>query len=145
MPDVVTTDGGKGLPRRYQAGADGSFSDPVRLVDISGWQAESSKAAAIAHEELLEAPGEGLAYVITEIVVTNDDTAAIAFTLEEDPAVAADVVFGGSGGHKIPVSSMLVYQPKVPIRLAANKALGYTVVGAGKYTVTVGGYTEDVS
>jgi hypothetical protein len=104
--------------------------------EVAGWYANGDYTGAQTNTALKTAGGSGLSHYITDLVVTNDATAAITVKLLD-----------GSGGtnmtgtHKIAVSGGMVVRFQTPIKLTANTALCVTTGGTSNFSVLVTGYT----
>jgi hypothetical protein len=88
--------------------------------------------------ELVAAPGAGLSLYITDVWITNDATLATSVKFEEDTASAKTQKMGvlyipASGG--ISITGM-----RSPIKLTANKNLGFTTTGTANTSIQVSGY-----
>jgi hypothetical protein len=110
----------------------------VNDVHINHWSAFEDETDATANDEIKAAPGAGLSLYVTDLIVSNDATAAITFKLMEDTGGTPTAV---SGTFKVAVSSSLVINFRTPIKLTAAKNLGYTATGTSNYTVQVCGFT----
>lgn len=104
----------------------------------TAWSACEDETDAATDDEIKAAPGAGVSLVVTDLIITNDATAAITFKLLEDTASAKTSLLGTM---KIAASSAFVLALKTPLVLTANKNLGYTTTGTSNYSVFVAGYT----
>jgi len=114
----------------------------VNSTHINSWVAYHDIAAAdAAHAdvELKATPGAGLSLFITGYEITNDATAALVITFEEDTASAKTQV----GAKKyIPASGGVVSpQFQTAIKLTANKNFGFSNTGQSNAGITIYGYT----
>lgn len=108
--------------------------------DIPGakWTAYEDETAAATDDELVAAPAAGLCLYVTDIVVTNDGTAAVTIKFLEDTGSAKTQK---TGIWKIPASGGIVVNLRTPIKCTAAKNFGYTSTGTSNYSVFVAGYT----
>jgi len=108
----------------------------VETVPGAAWYANYDGTAAQTNYQLKAAPGAGLSLYVTDIMVTNDSTAAITIKFLD-----------GSGGtnltgtHKVPTDGGFVLNLRTPIKLTANTALCFTSTDTSNYSVFVAGYT----
>lgn len=86
------------------------------------------------HQLLIAAPGEGLSIYITDEFYSSDGTAAMTIQLEEDPA-GTPVNVGCK--RYIPASGGACPSYCGFIKLAANKALGFTNTGQSNAGIDV--------
>ena len=96
-----------------------------------------SYAAAQTDTALIADPGSGLAVYVTDIVVTNDSTAAITVFLESDTASAKTAI---TPTYKIPASGGMALSFRTPIKGTVHKNVGVTTTGTSNFTVEVHGY-----
>ena len=96
-----------------------------------------SYAAAQTDTALIADPGSGVAIYVTDIVVTNDSTAAITVLLESDTASAKTAI---TPTYKIPASGGMALHFRTPIKGTVHKNLGVTTTGVSNFTVEVHGY-----
>ena len=94
-------------------------------------------AAAQTDTALIADPGSGLAVYVTDIVVTNDSTAAITVFLESDTASAKTAI---TPTYKIPASGGMALSFRTPIKGTVHKNVGVTTTGTSNFTVEVHGY-----
>lgn len=99
------------------------------------WKANDNQSTAQTNTSLEAAPGAGLSLYVTDIHMSTDT--AMNIKLVEDTAgtpadVAGPFYFAANGG----MTSNL----RTPIKLTANKNLGYTSSAAGNHTLTISGY-----
>ena len=102
------------------------------------WSANEDETGAVTDDALVAAPGASLCLYVTDIMVTNDATAAITIKFIEDTASAKT---NKTGTHKVPASGGFVLNLRTPIKCTANKDFGYTSTGTSNYSVFVAGYT----
>ena len=109
-----------------------------QLVETSHpnfFDATDNQSSAQTDTELEATPGAGLSLYVTDLVISNGATAG-SIKIVEDTASAVDRIesmyFGINGGAAIHF--------KTPIKLTANKNLGYTSVSVTTHSVTVSGY-----
>lgn len=107
-----------------------------KIQSTTIWAATDNQAAAQTDTALQATPGAGLSLYVTDIIISNGATAG-SVKLVEDTASAADIVelmyFAINGG--------CVINLKTPIKLTANKDLGYTSVSVTSHSITVCGFT----
>jgi hypothetical protein len=108
----------------------------MALYPGTGWCANTTQTGAVTTGQIVAAPGTGLCLYITDILVTNDSTAAITFNLIEGTTTSL------TGAQKIPTSGGFILNLRKPIRLAANTKLSYTTTGTSNYTIFINGYTS---
>jgi len=108
----------------------------VETVHPCFWKATDNQSSAQTDTALVSAPGSGLSLYVTDIIISNGATAGNV-KLVEDTASAADIVevmyFAVNGGAVINL--------KTPLKLTANKDLGYTSVDCTTHSITVSGFT----
>ena len=95
-------------------------------------------AAAQTDTALIADPGSGVAIYVTDIVVTNDSTAAITVFLESDTASAKTAI---TPTYKIPASGGMALHFRTPIKGTVHKNLGVTTTGVSNFTVEAHGYS----
>lgn len=108
----------------------------VNTVHPMLWTAVENNATAQTNNPIKAAPGAGLSLYVTDIIISAD--AAMNAKLVEDtggsPVTKAGPYYfaanGGAGLHFI-----------TPIKLTADKDLGYTTSAAGNCTIEVHGFT----
>ncbi len=110
----------------------------TETIPGAAWSAYEDETGAATDDELVAAPGAGLSLYVTDIVVTNDATAAITIKFMEDTASAKTQK---TGVWKIPASGGIVVNLRTPIKLTAAKNWGYTSTGTSNYSVFCAGYT----
>ena len=110
----------------------------VNPAHPNGWRANETAAAAQTDNALRAAPGANLSLYITDMIFSNDGTAAASLKIVEDTAASSDVL----GPYYLPASaSGMTKTFSQPVRLTANKDAGYTSTGATNITVTLIGFT----
>jgi hypothetical protein len=102
------------------------------------WSAFHDCAAAHTDVALQAAPGSGLSLYVTDWIVTNDATLAITIKLEEDTASAKTAK---TAIQYVPKDGGFVMKFETPIKLTANKDLGFTSTGTSNFGVEVHGFT----
>jgi hypothetical protein len=110
----------------------------VETIPGAAWYANEDETGAATDDELVAAPAAGLSLYITDIMVTNDATAAITIKFLCDTASAKTNL---TGTHKVPASGGFVLNLRTPIKCTAAKNFGYTSTGTSNYSVFVAGYT----
>lgn len=101
------------------------------------WSATENNAAAQTNNELKAAPGASLSLYITDIIVSNGATAG-SIRLVEDTAgtpaiVLQEMYLAINGGAHLKLQT--------PIRITANKNVGFTSTTVTTHSVTLLGYT----
>jgi len=108
----------------------------AKIQSTTLWTATDNQAAAQTDTALQATPGAGLSLYLTDIIISNGATAG-SVKIVEDTAAAVDIVelmyFAINGG--------CVINLKTPIKLTANKDLGYTSVTCTSHSITVCGFT----
>lgn len=100
------------------------------------WTVNDNQSAAQSNTVLKSAPGASLSLYITDVMISNGATAGDV-RLVEDPA--------GTPVIKVPkiylaINGGAVLHFETPIRLTANKALGYTSTTVTTHSVLVNGF-----
>lgn len=112
-------------------------TDYSRINVNQVWSATDNQSSAQTNTALKAAPGSGLSLYITDIIISNGATAGNVKLVEDTAGTPADVVevmyFAINGGAVIPL--------RAPIKLTANKNLGYTSVTCTTHSITVCGFT----
>lgn len=100
------------------------------------WKVNENHSSAQTNNQLKAAPGAGLSFYITDIIISNGATAGSVQLVEDEggtPAtIAGPYYFAANGGIAMPLET--------PIRMTANKSLGFTSTTVTTHTVTVSGY-----
>jgi hypothetical protein len=101
------------------------------------WTANDNQSTAQTNTSLKTAPGAGLSLYITDVIVSNGATAGDV-RIVEDPA--------GTPVIKVPkiyvaINGGAVLNFSTPIRITANKAVGYTSTTVTTHSVQINGYT----
>lgn len=107
----------------------------VNIAHPNFWKGNENNAAAQTNNEIVATPGGGLSLYVVSIIMSYGIAGTIK--LVEDTASPADI----AGPYYFAANGGLAFQFNPPLKLTANKNLGYTSVGAGNHTVTVSGYT----
>lgn len=113
----------------------GSYTQYDRNMTVTTWHVNGTYTGAQTNTSLKAAPTLDNLH-ITDILVTNDDTAAITVALLD-----------GSGGtsligtQKVAKSGGFVMSLTTPIRLTAKTALCLTTTGTSNFSVFVAGFT----
>lgn len=102
------------------------------------WSAFHDAAAAHTDIALQAAPGAGLSLYVTDFIVTNDSTLAITIKLEEDTASGKTAK---TAIQYVPKDGGFVMKFETPIKLTADKDLGFTSTGTSNFGVEVHGFT----
>lgn len=136
IPDDPAREGGNlaGILARLDI-ALSSLRDALRGVSPNHWKADDNQSTAQTNKQLRAAPGAGLSLYITDITMSTD-TAMNIKLVEDTAGVPADVwkpmYFAANGG--------LVTNLKTPIKVTANKDLGYTSSAAGNHSLVICGF-----
>lgn len=104
----------------------------------NSWVAYEDETGATSDDALVAAPGSGLCLYVTDIMVTNDSSAAITIQFEEDTGSAKTKK---TGVIKVPASGGFVLNLRTPIKCTAGKDFGYTSTGTSNFSVFASGYT----
>lgn len=106
----------------------------VNDVHANHWTVLDNNATAQTNKALLMAPGAGLRYYITDIILSTD--AAMNIELNENTSspvvIAGPYYFAANGG--------IAAHFKTPIALTANEELSFTSSAAGNHTIQVHGF-----
>lgn len=101
------------------------------------WKAFDNKDVPQANTVLLAAPGAGLRFYITDIVLSNGATEGNIRLVEDTGGAADDLMppfyFGENGGTSLELTT--------PIEVSENVDIGYTSVGVTTHSVMIIGYT----
>lgn len=101
------------------------------------WRVNENHSSAQTNNQLKAAPGSGLSLYITDIIISNGATAGSVQLVEDEggtPAtIAGPYYFSITGGMNPPLQT--------PIRLTADKSLGFTSTGVTTHTITIIGFT----
>lgn len=100
------------------------------------WRANENQATAQTNNELKAAPGAGLSLYITDLIISNGATAGSVKLVEDTAGTPVDLV----GPLYLTANAGVAKQFKTPLRVSANKNLGFTSVSVTTHTVTVIGY-----
>ena len=100
------------------------------------FRASENNATAQTNNEIVAAPGAGLSLYVTDIVVSNGATAG-SIKIVEDTAGTPVVIVNET---YMAINGGAVMQFKTPLKLTANKNLGYTSTTVTTHTITVSGY-----
>ena len=114
-----------------------AIAEGVRPAVI--WTAFHNVAGG-AHTDvaLQAAPAGSLCLYVTDFIVTNDATLATTIFLEEDTASGKTAK---TATYYVPKEGGFVLHFQTPIKLTANKDLGFTTTGTANTSVEVHGYT----
>ena len=110
--------------------------DPISYTNLSTWTANDNQSAAQTNTVLVAAPGAGLSLYVTDLIVSNSATAGTVKLVEDTT---------GSATTKVPllyfdINSGMSKKFAVPIKLTANKNLGYTSATVTTHSIYVGGF-----
>lgn len=108
----------------------------VETAHPNFWSASDNQSSAQTNTELKATPGSGLSLYVTDIIISNGATAGNIKLVEDTGGTPVDVLevmyFAINGGAVISL--------RTPIKITANKNLGYTSVDCTSHSVTVCGY-----
>lgn len=107
------------------------------------WRAYHDETGAVTNHSIKAAPDNSsdILYV-TDIIITNDSTAAITVKFVTDTTGTPVQL---TGTYKIPASGGMVLNLIVPLKASAGKDLGFTAAGTSNYCVEVHGFTARVN
>lgn len=116
----------------------------VAVVDENGdivpradtFRANENHSSAQTNNVLKTAPGTGVRYYITDIIISNGATAGTVKIVEDASGTPADVL----GPYYFGANSGMSKHFETPIPLSINKDLGFTSVTVTTHTITVSGY-----
>jgi hypothetical protein len=101
------------------------------------WRATENYSTPQTNNELVSAPGAGLSLYITDIIVSNGATVGSVKIIEDTGGTPAEILrdmyFAVNGGAVISL--------RTPIKVAANKNIGFTSTSVTTHSVSVYGYT----
>ena len=103
----------------------------------NAFRAAQNQAAAQTNTELVAAPGAGLSLYITDVIISNGATAGNVKLVESTADSPLDIIEVGY----FAINGGFVSNFQTPLKLTANKNLGYTSVSCTTHSVTVSGYT----
>lgn len=102
----------------------------------NAFRAAQNQSSAQTNTELQATPGAGLSLYITDIIISNGATEGNVKLVESTGSTPLDILevmyFAINGG--------CVINFQTPLKLTANKNLGYTSVDCTTHSVTVSGY-----
>lgn len=101
------------------------------------WKANENHSSAQTNNELKAAPGAGLSLYVTDIVISNGATAGTVKLVEDTGGTPADLL----GPVYLGINAGMSKKFATPIRLTADKNLGFTSTLATTHTIFVSGYT----
>lgn len=99
------------------------------------WRVNENHSSAQTNNNLKAAPGANLSLYITDIMFSSDTNCTFAIIEDESGTpvtLSGPHYYGARGGIAMPLIT--------PIKMTANKSLGFTQVGGGNYTVELHGY-----
>lgn len=103
----------------------------------NGFRGNENNATAQTDNPIVSAPGANLSLYITDIILSNGATAG-TILIEEDTASAKTTLLGP---YYLGANSGMSKHFNTPVRVTANKDIGYTSATVTTHTVTVCGYT----
>jgi hypothetical protein len=108
----------------------------VEITHPNLWSASENNASAQTNNQLKAAPGAGLSLYITDVIISNGATAGNVKIVEDTAGTPVDIMevmyFAANGGAAIHL--------RTPIKVTANKDVGYTSVTVTTHTVTMSGF-----
>lgn len=101
------------------------------------WKANENHSSAQTNNALKAAPGSGLSLYITDIIISNGATAGTVKLVEDTGGTPADI----AGPYYFAANGGMSKKFATPLRLTADKDLGFTSTVVTTHTVTISGYT----
>lgn len=101
------------------------------------WKANENHSSAQTNNSLKAAPGTGLSLYVTDVIVTNGATAGTIKLVEDTGGTPADLL----GPIYMAINGGAVIHFQTPIRVTADKDLGFTSVTVTTHSIFVSGYT----
>ena len=103
----------------------------------NGFRGNENNATAQTANPIVAAPGASLSLYITDIIISNGATAGTCLIMEDTAGAATTLL----GPYYFAINGGMSKSFQTPIRVTANKDIGYTSVTVTTMTVTVIGYT----
>jgi hypothetical protein len=100
------------------------------------WSANENYATAQTNNALKAAPGANLSLYITDIIISNGATAGTIKIVEDTAGTPVDKI----GPLYLAANGGMSKRFATPIRITANKDVGFTSVTVTTHTVTLSGY-----
>ena len=100
------------------------------------WSANENHATAQTNNELKAAPGANLSLYITDIVISNGATAGTVLITEDTGGTPATKL----GPYYLAANGGMSKRFATPIRITANKNVGFTSATVTTHTVSLSGY-----
>lgn len=101
------------------------------------WRASENHATAQTNNELRAAPGAGLSLYITDIIISNGATAGDIKIVEDTGGTPVDLL----ENLYVAINGGAVINLATPIRVTANKNVGFTSATVTTHSVTLAGFT----
>lgn len=101
------------------------------------WKVNENHSSAQTNNQLKTAPGANLSFYITDIIISNGATAGSVQIVEDEGGTPATI----AGPYYFAINGGMSSHLETPIRMTANKSLGFTSTTVTTHTVTVMGYT----
>lgn len=101
------------------------------------WKANENNATAQTNNAIKAAPGASLSLYVTDIVISNGATAGTVKIVEDTAGTPVDII----GPLYLAINGGAAMHFETPLRITANKDIGYTSVTVTTHTVMVAGYT----
>lgn len=102
----------------------------------NGFSLFENHSSAQTNNQLKAAPGAGLSIHITDIVISNGATAGTVKIVEDESGTPADV----SQTFYLAINGGAAIHLQQPIRLTANKTLGFTSATVTTHSIAIHGY-----
>jgi len=102
----------------------------------NAFRAAQNVAEAQTNTELVATPGAGLSLYITDVIISNGATAGNVKLVESTASSPLDIIEVAY----LAINGGFVANFQTPLKLTANKNLGYTSVSCTTHSVTVAGY-----
>lgn len=101
------------------------------------WRVNANNATAQTNSQLKANPGANLSLYITDIIISNGATAGTVKIVEDQAGTPVDLL----GPYYFAINGGCALHFETPIRLTANKTLGFTSTTVTTHSISVCGYT----
>lgn len=108
----------------------------VNTVHPNLWKVNENHSSAQTNNQLKAAPGANLSLYITDLIISNGATAGTVKIVEDEGGTPVDLL----GPYYFAINGGLTMHFATPIRLTANKTLGFTSATVTTHTVSLNGY-----
>jgi len=108
----------------------------VITANSTGWRINENHVSAQTNNELKAAPGAGLCLYVTDIIMSNGATAGTIKLVEDVGGTPVDLL----GPLYFGINSGSSKKFETPLKITANKSLGFTSTVVTTHTVYVAGY-----